>query len=136
MNVELSGLKHFKAVYVVFVDNTSLWWLKLLKRNFRHCYVLFQVDGLGTWLELNPMSNQTIINLYEYSPDFDYISYLEDFQKAVCVRTNVVSSPLKPAPIMAFTCVEFVKRIIGLHSRKVFTPHQLYKKIQVVGKKS
>lgn len=136
MNRELSGLKRFKNAYVVFVDNTSLWWLKLLKRNFRHCYVLFQVDETGTWLELNPMSNQTIINLYEYSPDFDYISYLESSERAICTRINIVHAPLKTAPLMAFTCVEFVKRIIGLHSRKVFTPHQLYKKMQVVGKKS
>ncbi len=136
MNVELSGLKYFPKAYVVFVDNTSLWWLKILKKGFRHCYVLFEVDEKGNWLELNPMSNQILINMYEYNPEFDYISYLASQKQALCVPVNIACSPLKPAPIMAFTCVEFVKRILGIHDRKVFTPHQLYKKIQVVGKKS
>ena len=31
-----------------------------------------------------------------------------------------------PAPIGIFTCVEVVKRILGIHARRIFTPWQLY----------
>lgn len=31
--------------YVVFQDETSLWWLRLLKPGFRHCYVLYPLAG-------------------------------------------------------------------------------------------
>ena len=33
----------------------------------------------------------------------------------------------RPAPLMVFTCVEAVKRVLGLHRRLVFTPWQLYR---------
>ena len=33
----------------------------------------------------------------------------------------------KPAPFMLFTCVEAVKRVLGIHRRGIVTPWQLYR---------
>lgn len=136
MLLESLFCKNISEAYVVFVDNTSLWWLRFLKKGFRHCYLILKVADCGTWIEVNPMSNQIILNLYEYLPDFDYISYLNDEKNFKICSVKINSAPLKSAPICLFTCVEMVKRFLGLHNRFIHTPHQLYTFLQVVGKKS
>lgn len=123
-------------VYVVFVDDTSLWWLRWLKKGYRHCYILIEMDSKMTWLEINPMSNQTFINVYQFLKETDYISYLKSNTNVAVCESKVEDVGLKVAPFGCFTCVEFVKRIIGLHDFFIFTPYQLYKKLMVVGKKS
>lgn len=107
--------------FVVFVDNTSLWWLHLLKKDFRHCYILFETDS-GEYLELNPMSNKVFITIRN-NIDFSTMRYCEiKMQKA----------PLKCAPLGFFTCVEFVKRIIGIHDFFIITPYQLFLKLSTI----
>lgn len=50
--------RRFEKAYVIFTDNTDLWWLRLLKPGFRHCYLLLSGRGGRCWLELNPCSDQ------------------------------------------------------------------------------
>jgi len=38
---------------------------------------------------------------------------------------------VKEAPWMPHTCVEAVKRVIGLHARFIITPWQLYRHLMV-----
>lgn len=47
----------FQDFYVVFQDEVSLWWLKVLKPGFRHCYILLPLEK-NKWLEINPMSKR------------------------------------------------------------------------------
>ncbi len=117
--------------YVVFVDNVSLWWRRFLKKGFRHCYVIFELDN-GKCLEINPMSNRMLVVVH----GFNYLSYLKNEQKAIIIEC--VLQPLKPfaAPLSFLTCVGITKRILGFYSRKIITPYQLFKKLKSVGKKS
>lgn len=32
----------------------------------------------------------------------------------------------KMAPVLPFTCVEALKRLLGIHSMRIWTPYQLY----------
>lgn len=125
----------FSEVYVVFADNTTLWWLRFLRHGFRHCYVVLKISE-SSWLELNPMSNQIFVNIAESLPDYDYISYLHTGNKIISLSADAFFTPLKPAPIGLFTCVEFTKRLLGIHDVSIITPYQLYKKLKIVGKKS
>ena len=120
-------------VYVVFADETSLWWLRFLKKGFRHCYLLFPLAEGRVWLEVNPFSNRTLFRLHRYGRAFNLAASLRG--KTV-VRGKIAPAPLKCAPLGFFTCVEFVKRTLGIHSFFIITPWQLFKKIKVVGKKS
>jgi hypothetical protein len=36
----------------------------------------------------------------------------------------------KAAPFMLFTCVEAVKRVLGIHRRGIVTPWQLYQHLK------
>lgn len=129
MNINLYNDSGFSKIYVVFTDNTSLWWLRLLKPGFRHCYVLLELEANNTWLELNPYSNQLIIKTYQQHFKFNFIQYLQKKLASHILEFEISPAPLHCAPLSAFTCVEFVKRILGIHDVLVLTPYQLYKKI-------
>lgn len=126
----------FDEAYVVFVDNVSLWWLKFLKKGFRHCYILFKLNGGSQWLELNPYSNQLMLKEYWLREGSNNLNLLYNEKDIKICKVKIENAPLKCAPLGFFTCVEFIKRIVGIHDVKVITPYQLYKKLQVVGKKS
>ncbi len=124
----LTTISESQKAWVVFSGQTEISWLKFLKPGFRHCYVLIN-DG-ERWTSIDPLSHVTEISVHHHVPaDFDLAGWLR-------ARGNrVVPAPLqrditKPAPFMLFTCVEAVKRILGIHRRSVITPWQLYRHLK------
>lgn len=110
--------------WVVFSGRTDLPWLRLLKPGFRHCFVLMN-DG-ACWFSLDPMSHCTEVSVHHHVPmSFDLPRWLAGRGYKI-IRVKAAREP-KPAPWMVFTCVEAVKRVIGLRSRMIFTPWQLYR---------
>ncbi len=122
-------MKFDKAI-VVFEDNTTLWYLRLLERNFRHCYVILTNNESPKCLEINPMSNKLFIKSYHKK---GLLSLLQD-KKYVVVDCSFV--PHKALPIALFSCVEVVKRIVGIKHRFLLTPKKLYTHLLKIGKKS
>lgn len=109
--------------WVVFSGQADLPWLRVLKPGFRHCYVLIN-DG-RCWYSVDSMSNLTDINIHHHvPPSFDLPAWLEE--RGLRVLRCPVVRPVRPAPWMPFTCVEAVKRVLGLHSFWIWTPWQLY----------
>ncbi len=124
----LTSMADGQNAWVVFSGQTEISWLRFLKPGFRHCYVLLN-DG-ERWTSIDPLSHVTEISVHHHVPvDFDLPGWLE-------TRGNrVVKAPLrrnitKAAPFMLFTCVEAVKRVLGIHNRGVFTPWQLYRHLK------
>lgn len=112
-----------KHGWVVFSGKTDLSWLRCLKKGFRHCYVLIN-DG-KCWVSVDPMAHQTDIVVHSVPADFDLPGWFRAREHEV-LPVRLSGAPKKPAPIAFFTCVEAVKRMIGLHKASVFTPWQLY----------
>lgn len=129
MYMDLQSNNGIDKLYVVFEDNTTLWWLRFLKKGFRHCYILAVLEGGASLLELNPMSNQIIIKFYDNLKTWEYIANLSKNQNRRICEVRIASAPLKCAPAMVFTCVEFVKRVLGIHQFSIITPYKLFKVI-------
>jgi hypothetical protein len=110
-------------ILIVFSGATDLRWLKALKPSFRHCYAV--LESAGGWLLVDPASHQTRI---EYLGPMPLYRLLEGLQTAettvVCCRRR--AAPMRLAPIRPFTCVEAVKRLIGIHAPWTLTPWQLF----------
>ena len=124
----LSNVNEYQKAWVVFSGQTEISWLKFLKPGFRHCYVLIN-DG-ERWTSIDPLSHVTEISVHHHVPaEFDLPTWLS-------ARGNrVVKAPLnrdvtKAAPFMLFTCVEAVKRVLGIHRRGIVTPWQLYRHLK------
>ncbi len=112
--------------WVVFTGETDLPWLKMLKPGFRHCFVLMN-DGKH-WISLDPLANHTEVIVHHVPHDFDLPAWLKSRGQKV-VPANVCRTKQRVAPIGFFTCVEAVKRVLGLHDGLVFTPWQLYRRL-------
>ncbi|MCI5061305.1 MAG: hypothetical protein MRY79_09610 [Alphaproteobacteria bacterium] len=111
--------------WVVFSGQSDIAWLKILRSGFRHCFVLLH-DGT-CWSSIDPLSSYTDIQIhYHVTPDFDLPAWLEGRGHRV-LSMPIKRDHKKPAPLAFMTCVESVKRILGIHKRFIFTPYQLYR---------
>jgi len=124
----LSTLADGQNAWVVFSGQTDISWLRFLKPGFRHCYVLLN-DG-ERWTSIDPLSHVTEVSVHHHVPaDFDLPGWLESRGNRV-VKAPMRRDITKAAPFMLFTCVEAVKRVIGVHSRGIVTPWQLYRHLK------
>jgi hypothetical protein len=110
---------------VVFADDTTLKWLRPLKSGFRHCFVLVKRDG--AWILCNPLSHYTDLDAVGGSLGGPAMADWYRRQGFTVVETLAVRPPPVCAPVRPFTCVEAVKRALGLQAPWVFTPAQLYR---------
>lgn len=115
-----------QQAWVVFSGQADLKWLRLLRQGFRHCYVLLN-DG-EHWISLDPLSCHTEVAVHHIAPDFDLPKWLE--LKGMTVVPAVIQPKQSAAPWMPHSCVEAVKRVLGIHDQWLFTPWQLYKKLK------
>lgn len=112
----------------VFSGQTDFWWQRLMKPGFRHCGVLIEVGG--NWIVLEPLAACLEVRVLPGASPSSLIRMLRR-RHLVAIETAVVpivGSVLFPGP---FTCVEAVKRVLGIRTFWVQTPWQLYKKIHI-----
>lgn len=117
---------------VGFTGRTELWWLHLLKPGFRHCLVALH-DGRG-WLIVDPLAHVTRVGSVPAGVGFDPVAWL-----LAQGYLPVPARPAAPTPLAApwapYTCVEAVKRVLGIRARFVLTPWQLFRHLTRVEKK-
>jgi hypothetical protein len=111
--------------WVVFCTDSDVPWLRILKRGFRHCMVVFH-DGKH-WLCIDPLSHMMDMRV------IDGERY--DMPKIMAAQGHTVlktqcRAPQKIAPPDILSCVSIVKRILGIHSFFILTPWQLYKHLK------
>lgn len=119
-----------RRAWVVFSGQTDAPWLQLLKPGFRHCFVLLH-DG-DHWLSVDPMLNFTDVQVQPVAAGFDLPRWLEGRGHKV-VSAPVDRSRVTPAFPAPFTCVEAVKRVLGLRAPLAFTPWRLYRHLMKKG---
>tara|TARA_B100002019_G_C21076505_1_gene501654 strand:- start:247 stop:648 length:402 start_codon:yes stop_codon:yes gene_type:complete len=125
---EYSYTQKHTSIWIVFSGETEISWLRwLLKAGFRHCYALIN-DG-DRWITVDPLAHKMEVVVHHHAPvDFDLPTWLEKRGVKV-VKVHPREDILSPCPPSIFTCVEAVKRLVGLRNWGIFTPYQLYKKI-------
>ncbi|MBI3443836.1 MAG: hypothetical protein HY055_00325 [Magnetospirillum sp.] len=119
----MSGEEMPRAL-VVFSGKAELAWLRLLRRGFRHCFVV--VETQAGWLCLNPLAHRTALDLWPLALEFDVAGWLRD-QGLIVVEARLIQPPRRQAPVSLYSCVEAVKRVLGIHAAWVVTPWQLYR---------
>ncbi len=120
-----------RQALVIFSDRIDLAWLRVLKPGFRHCFAILE-SGRGRpgaapdWVIYNPLSHCTEIAIVRELESQILVSHYRN-QDLLVLQTGI-SQPIKrPVPWRPFTCVEALKRALGLRAARVFTPWQLYK---------
>lgn len=112
---------------VVFMGEVSIRWAKILRPGFRHCFAV--VGRHGRWIIFDPMSSFTNLGVFSGPSIDDVADWYRQFGFTV-VKTDVRRGQSQPAEWRPFTCVEAVKRVLGIRAPWVITPWQLYRHIR------
>ena len=73
------------------------------------------------------MLNHMDMQLHKHVPeDFNFPAWLENRGQLV-IPAPIDRTQKRPAPWRPFTCVEAIKRVLGIHARFIMTPWQLYR---------
>ena len=111
-------------VVVAFVGETDIPWLRLLRPGFRHCFAVIECSG--HWLIYDPASHQTRLDRLGRLALAELLNWLTlPNTTLICCRTK--AAPARLAPVRPYTCVEAVKRILGIRAALVLTPWQLFR---------
>lgn len=112
------------AALVVFTGMTGIRWLKPLRAGFRHCFVVvFQGD---TAIVCDPLSNQMLLGSVRPATPLVVTDWYRERGFTV-VATRITEVPRCGALLRPLTCVEIVKRVLGIRAPFVLTPWQLYR---------
>jgi len=120
---------------VVFTDGREIWWLRVLKPGFRHVLVAVHRPGRGSgghWVLVNPLAHRTQLDVLADRPAAALAAWLRA-QGHTVVETVTRVPPRREAPWAPLTCVEVVKRVLGLQARWVLTPWALYRHLTGTG---
>lgn len=120
----------WKYMHVIFCNSNSFWWQTLLKDGFKHCFVIIEdYNGNYTFIDAN-CTNIAVSIIYnlEHETDLQEICHKQRCKILTIPTTKLISN--KKAPLAFLTCVELVKRVLGIHKRSILTPYSLYKYIQ------
>ncbi|EKV27051.1 hypothetical protein C882_1980 [Caenispirillum salinarum AK4] len=109
---------------VVFSGDTDIRWLRLLRPGFRHCFAVVRTDG--AWVVVDPLSHYTALRVVPELAGWDPARWFR--ARGLTVLPARIREPARRlAPWRPYTCVEAVKRVIGVRLPGVFTPWQLYR---------
>lgn len=118
-NTTLKGYRYPYAL-VAFGGKPRFWWMNFLKKGFYHCLVAM---GNGyEWVLIDPLSHYTDIFVLK---NVNIKGYLRSKGYRLIQITPDIPTNLS-LQIMPYTCVETVKRFIGIKKRFIFTPYQLF----------
>ena len=111
-----------QSLAIVIFTCSGLGYLKGLRSGYRHCMIAMQ-DG-GEWLLLDPLSNGLQITRLGEALPYEIIDTFRD-NGLDAIATQRRAPLRRELPWAPFTCVEAVKRALGLSARWVVTPWQL-----------
>jgi len=117
---------------VVFSGQADGCWQRLLRPGFRHCSLILE-EG-ADWLLVEPLSTRLQVRRLGLA-SVDLRARLTRAGLTV-VETAALAPADRPAPPGLWTCVETVKRGLGIRALAVQTPWQLYRHLEQNKKKS
>jgi hypothetical protein len=112
---------------VIFCDETEIPWLRFLRRGFRHVFIAVSVPG--GWVTIDPLCTVLDVRMHQPMSARALTRWFE--RRGLIVLPARLRQPVAPVGTMGlwrpFTCVEAVKRALGVHAWRVITPYQLYR---------
>ncbi len=109
---------------VVFEDRASAPSLRWLRPGFRHCFCL--VRRPCGWVVCDPLKSRLTLEVVALYDETELLQHYRRLGMTALVG-NAVGSTRRDGLIRPLTCVEVVKRILGLRAPGVWTPYQLYR---------
>src|SRR5665213_2085121 len=116
--------------WVVFMPDAEMRILRLLRRGFRHCFVIWQAED-GIWHSFDALACGFEFTVHTNLPaNFDIPAWLKGRTPGVTIVAVKVSPRPEPAtasPLGLLTCVGVTKRLLGIRAFGIYTPYRLYR---------
>lgn len=113
---------------LIIYEQSDRWWSGAFKKCFSHVKIAV-FNGSDTALLLDSKSNGVALTITAGVTLDVYETALRDAGIAT-QRVSIPALEYKVMPIGFFTCVEFVKRVLGIRSIWVQSPYQLFNYVQ------
>jgi hypothetical protein len=111
-------------VLVVFADQTGCPWLRVLRRGFRHCFVVLRTGSI--WLACEPLKDRIELDALALPDDFDLAAFYHEQGHQVLLGQRPPPKARRRLAVAPLTCVTVVKRLLAIDAPRVWTPWQLY----------
>ncbi|WP_035486055.1 hypothetical protein [Geminicoccus roseus] len=113
----------FQAI-VVFEDRAESRWLSWLRPGFRHCYCLVRAER--GWILVDPLLHDLRVAWLDLPDQFDLVEHYVQ-QGRIVLAGFAENSGFGASTFRPVTCVEIVKRTLGLGRAAAWTPYQLHR---------
>ncbi len=116
--------------FVVFEHSPKKrWYHRYLKPDFHHCYAMKKTAAETTWIVINPHLSHVEIDYRSTDTFPEPIDYAGHYCKIVEFKATI--DPMKTTcQLGILTCVDILKRVLGIQSFRVQTPYQLYRHLE------
>lgn len=113
--------------YIVFEEALKRkWYFKWFKPGFTHCYIMKKSEGGCFWLVVNPVWSHVIVD-YRSVETFPTVRDYAGSHALVLEYKAFIDPYSKVWALGVNSCVDVVKRFLGIRRFTLFTPYQLYK---------
>jgi hypothetical protein len=124
----MDGRSQPRLALVVFVDHAESPWLRGLRAGFRHCFVVVRQEL--AWLACEPLTDRLELVLLPLPEAFDLPGFYATQGHTVLLGPTRADLPRRGLALAPLTCVEVVKRLLGIRAAWVMTPWQLYRHLK------
>ncbi|MHA1549945.1 MAG: hypothetical protein ACTSXV_00645 [Alphaproteobacteria bacterium] len=113
----------WQRVHVLFRNEHRLPFLRLFKKDFRHCALLFESKDSFLYLDTTLFRIETRV----WTKPSSAISYFKKEGWIILTLPYMQTSSLYSFRLNWIDCVSVTKRFLGIKKWGIFTPFQLYK---------
>ena len=114
--------------YVIFRKTTLKHWVfTWLNPEMQHCYAVKESPGGEFWIVVDAKNSVTEVNLLS-KIDYPHIRCVAPDSVILSIRA-IIDPDNYRYTFCVFNCVEVVKSLLGIRAFWVWTPYQLYKRI-------
>lgn len=117
---------------VIFEHRDARGFLRLLRPGFRHCFCLLRHEA--GWLLCDPLKGGLRLDLVPAYGMRALMDHYRGIGRIALAGPGPSGFPAAPLGVRPLTCVEVVKRTLGLAAPAVFTPFQLHAYLISTGK--
>ena len=114
--------------HIVFKPTTLKHWVfRWLEPYFQHCYAVKESPGGQFWIIVDSKSCYMDVRI-ESKRDYPTIRSLCPDSVILSIKA-IIDPDAYRYTLCVFNCVEVCKSVLGIRSFWVFTPYQLYKRL-------
>lgn len=113
-----------RRALVLFEDRRDVWYLRLFRRGFRHCFCVIGTDD--SWIILDPIKSALVVLALSGASEAELTMHYKSTGRIVLAGDVPATTPGRASHLRPLSCVEIVKRMLKIRAAHVFTPAQLY----------